>query len=282
MHYSAEREWMETVMFRPASYNMNVLYPRIFSDYLEFVDGVLVNNWEYNIPPGKDDGMRGRLRFPAVINGVTTAIQANEIVQLTDKGVVFTGQVIPDTSILKQDGTIFPYTPKYPFSGDNNHLSELQFIGSEFVYFDDTLGGGNHINTSKFSAASTVTPGYSGAYPLTGEYDNGQQVQNAAGRCMVVGDYLLWNYHGEFWKCGSQCNQWQVIHVSGLFMVTFGTNWTLNPNPDMYTPFEGQAGNVYATAAYMTSPGVIKIWHNDDNWHGGVHEWDLVVKAVWI
>ena len=218
-----------------------------------------------------------------------TANAGDKLVVKTRRLTGFDGNNNPlwGPDVILADFKMTAQCPKW--NGDYNSRSNMVFTeDGTIVIFDAGLNNGYHLGGIKqgdtkwkWNTAKTHGKKYSGPYPGDGTYDNGNNVLNAGSKAMALGSNIFWGYHGEFWKGGYQVNQWQHVHESGLFLGTFGTDWTKNPNgngiPQVFIPFEGMAGNSFSGCAVAdpTNPDVAYLYHNDESWHGGIHRWKI-------
>ena len=131
-HFSANRTWLDQIMYRSISYSMSVDHndpSRVFSDYLEFkVDyskplaanngsWTLVKNYGYTIPAEWDDKYNRLHCINTLQNGHTYALQHHPadknskskwtLVEIPEKGQVrFTNIDIPENTQLYPDGSL--------------------------------------------------------------------------------------------------------------------------------------------------------------------------------
>lgn len=143
----------------------------------------------------------------------------------------------------------------------------------------------------KVKAAKSTSTSYTGEYPTDGSFDIGNSVVGAGSTAMTFRKSILWGYHGEFWKNGYQTNHYTHLHKSGLFLSTFGTNWTQNPITggsyqgtkthsgvsEVFTPFAEQEGNALSpwTINHPIDTDKAILLHGGEAWHCGVHFWEI-------
>jgi hypothetical protein len=134
------------------------------------------------------------------------------------------------------------------------------------------IGGvGKSKNEWLWRGAAGTPHGYRGDYPQDGAFDNGNSVKNAGSLVLVDGKIVIWGYHGEFWK-GSQVNKWNIIYEDGLYVSQFGVT-----GPDVrdeQAPM-GMAGNVLSAGLVKDDYGDLYLYHNDENYHSGIHRWKI-------
>ena len=146
--------------------------------------------------------------------------------------------------------------------------------------------GGIPVNGTGFSfkTSKSTSSSYTGAYPLDGTFDIGNNVGNAGSQGLTAGRSIMWCYYGEGWKGGFQVNQYAHYWDDGLLLNVFGTNWTLNPNGTdgqqggpVYIPFAGMAGNAYHPSLIVNpnDTASLFLYHNDESYHNGIHRWKV-------
>ncbi|MBX2849134.1 MAG: hypothetical protein KTR16_12485 [Acidiferrobacterales bacterium] len=120
-----------------------------------------------------------------------------------------------------------------------------------------------------FTAANSVTYEYRAPYPHgTGTFDMRSGVVFRGNVALAMDDWILWGYHGEFWR-NSQTNKWHMVNEDGLFLRDFGVA------KEKYAPGEaGMAGNAFSPALVKVGENAY-LWHNDESFHGGVHRWKI-------
>lgn len=133
--------------------------------------------------------------------------------------------------------------------------------------------GGIKVGTNKWlwRGAPSTHVGYTGIYPKNGAYDLGNSVQYAGTKAVVQDNYILWGYHGEFWK-GGQVNKYNVLTDKGLMVGQFGTTtWDVS---HLGEAAPQMAGNAFHPN-FVKYNGEYYLYHNDESFHGGIHRWKL-------
>ncbi len=87
----------------------------------------------------------------------------------------------------------------------------------------------------------------------------------------TLGNLVAVFCNGEFFD-SAQSNQILLYDASGLFITDFGTR---SGCPDFTKCPSGKSGNFYGNAFVKCADGNIRIFHNDESSHGGIHEWTL-------
>jgi outer membrane protein assembly factor BamB len=115
------------------------------------------------------------------------------------------------------------------------------------------------------------------ASPASGRFDLAQpdgvfdfsRPAYAGMQVSALGDQIVYNYHGEFWR-GGQANQFLHWYRDGLFVGQFGV-----PDLRALPPgAPGMAGNSFSIQL-VSANGQTYLWHNDENAHAGIHRWHL-------
>ena len=98
---------------------------------------------------------------------------------------------------------------------------------------------------------------------------------------MVIGDSVMYGFHGEFWK-SSEANQFLHFH-RGQFVGQFGTpnrNYRMVCGSSVSSQalkefgVPGKAGNALSPSL-TEHDGTLYLYHNDEGNHGGVHRWHV-------
>lgn len=147
------------------------------------------------------------------------------------------------------------------------------------VFSPDKVNTGRHFGVVKlgtsvylWKVAPSTTAGYNGAFPTDGTFDIGNGVEYAGGDCLVLDNYLWWNYVGEFWK-NSQVNKHHMYDHTGLMIGQFGTT---GPEAEAITPYASpnMAGNAFSTHVVKVGSDYY-VYHNDESYSSAVHRWKI-------
>ena len=102
-----------------------------------------------------------------------------------------------------------------------------------------------------------------GVFDTGGNWHAGMQVS-------VLGDQIVYNFHGEGWHNEGQANQFLHWSRDGLFVGQFGVPYLRGLPPGA----PGMAGNSFSIQL-VASNGQTYLWHNDESAHAGIHRWHL-------
>ncbi len=168
-------------------------------------------------------------------------------------------------------------TPGYK----SNSTPAMTSSGKFCVFSSDKVNLGFHLgafilgqSSYQWQTCKTTSIGYTGAFPTNGDFDSYNGVEYAGGDLLVVDNYLLWNYVGEFWK-NSQTNKWQLFSDYGLMIKQFGITGPEAAAIETWASPE-MAGNAFSgSAAVVLIAGNMFVYHNDESYHSGIHRWKL-------
>jgi len=154
-----------------------------------------------------------------------------------------TGEITDNGNIVVWDGTA---------NGSHYHLGGIKLGDSSF----------------SFLSAKPTTKEYIGNFPKNGQYDIGNNVEYAGAVALAIDSFIVWGYHGEFWK-NSQTNIWNFLTQDGLVLFQFGV-----VGVGLVAPAEMMAGNVFSGSIVKVNEKFY-LYHNDEGHHGGVHRWEI-------
>jgi chitodextrinase len=166
------------------------------------------------------------------------------------------------------------------WTGNSYNLRAGQFTSTGgLVVFDGNSQFENYhlgvIKNNEFiwRASRGTFRNYSGEFPNDGAFDVGNGVSYSGNVAVTIGPYILWGYHGEFWKGGPVTNKYNLYDDSGLLIKQFGV---LGRDYEIMITKSApkMAGNVFAVSM-VTVNGKLYIYHNDEGQHSGVHKWEL-------
>jgi hypothetical protein len=130
----------------------------------------------------------------------------------------------------------------------------------------------------KWKTSFVTNRNYAGPFPNDGAFDIGNGVQYAGGFNAVVDSFVLWSYHGEFWKA-SQTNKMVLYSDNGLLLSVFGytsdeAKAIADASGRTREAMYGMAGN--SLNGYMVKVGSdIYLYHSDESQHAALHRWKI-------
>jgi flagellar hook assembly protein FlgD len=166
----------------------------------------------------------------------------NKLVSMT------TGEITASNILVTFDGHFAP------FGSSGDHIGGIRVGSNQYLW----------------KAAPSTHTGYTGIYPKKGAYDVGNSIQYGGSKALVLDNWVLWGYHGEFWK-GGQVNKYNILTDKGLMVGQFGTtSWDVN----FGEAAAEMAGNAFHPN-FVKYNGEYYLYHNDESFHGGIHRWKI-------
>lgn len=130
-----------------------------------------------------------------------------------------------------------------------------------------------------FEVAPSTDPNYTGEYPTHGYYDNGNRplvsgstttYQGYTGsKGSAIGNLIIYGFVGEFWKSG-QTNYHSIYTDKGLLLRVVGRESVSETEAQ-----EGMGGNAYHPHWFRDPNGKLRLVHNDEFTHSGLHLWEI-------
>jgi hypothetical protein len=161
-----------------------------------------------------------------------------------------------------------------PGNSNYNLTSSGNFIA--YMNIDNSTGSPNFFHLSAYNSAVRIWQAlpetynsYAGDLPKA-TFDVGNLVNGPATEAVVLGNNIIANYIGEFWK-NSETNLFYHYQADGLMLHQFGVLGPQVQNDWAPYGYAGNALNVRLTAYN----GDIYLYHSDEEHNSGLHRWKI-------
>ena len=136
------------------------------------------------------------------------------------------------------------------------------------ISFDQTLNDGWHLGGVNVGGNSWLWKSSPSVAFMNGcgTYEISNGVQYAGNTVQAVDRNVIYGYHGEFFRGGSQACQNMHFYDDGLFVGQFGESALGHSAFEGALP--GSAGNAYRPSLIKTTNGEYYLWVNDESSHG--------------
>lgn len=169
-------------------------------------------------------------------------------------------------SIMTASKKAWMYDPSMAWVVVNNHIVDAK-TGAHLIAIDS---GTNRVRLKTLRGTHI---NYFGAIPDAGRVDNGNLVNDyGGGGQSIIDNYVLTNYHGEFWKNG-QTNYYTIMNDNGLVITFFGTDRSIVGKGNHAAAM--MAGNSLTPQLVMGSDGNLYLIHGDESDHSAGHIWKI-------
>jgi len=133
-----------------------------------------------------------------------------------------------------------------------NHLTAINMTDGTFI-------------ANGFPSTHT---GYFGDY-IDDKFDIGNGVRYPGGIFIAKDNFIICNYHGEFWAAG-QVNKWHLFDSNLVALHTYGIDYKTIKKQGMEWPVAMMAGNSF-TGNLVKSGDYYYLYHCDEGHHSGIH-----------